>query len=1014
MFGATMLLLFLFQGTSLAFFTRTSGSTGSFILPRSALYQKDEPKIQFKRRRFSLHGPSSRIRMHSFRISSTSTSSIPDEYTTSSSPYQEQPSPSSNKESIDESSEEWLIQATNKVLLQNNSTKFFTPEDVRSICGLMTAWARQRSVHAAIQVEHLLKRIIDDIHAGNTLIDPPNTRMYIYAMDAWAKNAPTVEGAAQRAHAIHDALIEEYQSTPNATHLKPTVVSYNTVLNAWAKSNHPESIKRVEQVLDQMIHEQDILPDAITLSTVLDAFSRRATNPNMTQKSQEFFDHMTHEYNITPNPYVYYALQNVYARSNDPKGTEYCLDILDSMRQEPGINKPTCMNYNTVLLAASRRPSENSTQLAISFLEKMESSEYDVEPDTMSYAFAILTCARCPNPQVAARTSREILERMEERSKYHQLKKEQTSSAAPGPVKLDMECYNTVLTCIARSRDPDAPQQVLKIIRRMEAYADEGGLTELRPVTRTWNALLNAYARQAASTSSCDSRGMDSSYEAEAVLTGMLDRYANGMLQSKPDEYSFAAVLSTLQKSSRLDAHTRADELVRNMDEMHISGELSCAPDVYHYTILCGTWARSGSKSAVGRCLQILSLMMDRHQEGFPNIRPNIRTYNAVLDCLARHGKGELAEEILFYMLNLFKNGDKDSAPDIFTFNSVIRAHCNSGTRDAGQRAETILERLLEYCETENKNVQPSVKTFGSLIAHYRKSRSIDAPYRAEYILSRLCSLYKAGSFWLQPDIYLFSMVVDGYAHSKHPDAGLNADRFLRAMITLRDKYGADELEPTTAFLNRVLFAWANSGDPNAGSRCEAHLSWMETQCAEGVSQLCPDEQSYRISLSAWAKSKSMEKVQKCLTIIGRMENSTNLSLDEHSISLVINACAFANNNSNKESFETAVKMMDILLDSKELRPSSLTYGWFIQACGRLKVPNESPEKHIRRAFKSCCEDGLVNSFVIHRLRGATSNGLFREMMRNGLEDSETKSVLNLPTKVLLEKLPTSWKRNVQ
>jgi pentatricopeptide repeat protein len=50
-------------------------------------------------------------------------------------------------------------------------------------------------------------------------------------------------------------------------------------------------------------------------------------------------------------------------------------------------------------------------------------------------------------------------------------------------------------------------------------------------------------------------------------------------------------------------------------------------------------------------------------------VKPNTRTYNAVLDCLTRAGEVERAEELLYYMLKQFRNGDKDAQPDGFSFN---------------------------------------------------------------------------------------------------------------------------------------------------------------------------------------------------------------------------------------------------------------------------------------------------------------------------------------------------------
>lgn len=72
----------------------------------------------------------------------------------------------------------WLEEATEDVLnLENLPVGTLTEEGVESITGLMEAWVRRRSLEAALSVEKLLKRVVDDLRAGNTDIRV-TTRMY--------------------------------------------------------------------------------------------------------------------------------------------------------------------------------------------------------------------------------------------------------------------------------------------------------------------------------------------------------------------------------------------------------------------------------------------------------------------------------------------------------------------------------------------------------------------------------------------------------------------------------------------------------------------------------------------------------------------------------------------------------------------------------------------------------------------------------------------------------------------
>lgn len=70
----------------------------------------------------------------------------------------------------------WLDRTTDFVLHRVPLGRL-TFHDVGVVHQLMAGWSRRRSVEAAITVEHLLKRVLDDYHAGNERCSV-NTRMY--------------------------------------------------------------------------------------------------------------------------------------------------------------------------------------------------------------------------------------------------------------------------------------------------------------------------------------------------------------------------------------------------------------------------------------------------------------------------------------------------------------------------------------------------------------------------------------------------------------------------------------------------------------------------------------------------------------------------------------------------------------------------------------------------------------------------------------------------------------------
>jgi hypothetical protein len=80
--------------------------------------------------------------------------------------------------------EQWLEDATDDFLdEQIYPTGSLAEDDLESINALMVAWARRRSTEAALTVEKLLKRVVDDMHAGNERVHV-HTRMYTHVSEA--------------------------------------------------------------------------------------------------------------------------------------------------------------------------------------------------------------------------------------------------------------------------------------------------------------------------------------------------------------------------------------------------------------------------------------------------------------------------------------------------------------------------------------------------------------------------------------------------------------------------------------------------------------------------------------------------------------------------------------------------------------------------------------------------------------------------------------------------------------
>jgi hypothetical protein len=327
-----------------------------------------------------------------------------------------------------------------------------------------------------------------------------------------------------------------------------------------------------------------------------------------------------------------------------------------------------------------------------------------------------------------------------------------------------------------------------------------------------------------------------------------------------------------------------------------------------------------------------------------------------------------------------------------------------------------LLERMHEYHEEENSAVRPEARSYNLVLAYYSRSREPDAPYRAEYLLNQMVAHFRDGNLELCPSSFAFTSVIEKYAKVNHHDAGRNADRLLKLIRTLNSEHGASKLIVDTNLMNSVIFAWASCGDENAAEKAEMYLNEMESAYRNGSVALRPDTKTYWTVLSAWAKSSCPEKFRRALAILRRMElqqqeGNQDVCVDEHARSLVINACGFSNTYSDAdvEAFYVACTIFDEILDADASKyPSSLTFAWFIQSCGRLRVPDPEKQSQIERAFRLCCKAGRVNEFVLHRLRGATSESFYLRLL-GPVAGSQTTTH---GQRSAIKHVPQSWKRN--
>ena len=146
--------------------------------------------------------------------------------------------------------------------LMESKTLIIQP-DVISHNAVLQAMARSGQEDAGEMAEAYLRKThdgVDDSRSPARL----NSRSFTTCMDAWSHT-----GKPERAHALLNEMIEIYDKTQYRS-LAPNVISFSTVIHAYAVSNLPDKALKAQEVFRQMM-ERNIKTNSVTANALLNA-----------------------------------------------------------------------------------------------------------------------------------------------------------------------------------------------------------------------------------------------------------------------------------------------------------------------------------------------------------------------------------------------------------------------------------------------------------------------------------------------------------------------------------------------------------------------------------------------------------------------------------------------------------------------------------------------------------------------------------------------------------------------
>ncbi len=412
----------------------------------------------------------------------------------------------------------------------------------------------------------------------------------------------------------------------SAQDLPYDILSFNIVLNAWAKAaNAP----RAEALLGRMthMHGKGIIPfgpNEVSLSTVADAWKRMPSedvqdNVVETERMLGIMHEMEDNKNCQgiADPIEDLVSFNqeldLFAREGFPEAAETAeMMLFDSIREaateSDGKNVGSdIISFNTVLNCWAKLGNPQRADALLSRLEHL--ADIGVLPfgpnaisvSTVISAWANSKLQRAPYECEAILTKVEGMFNEED---------EDISVITP-----TIHMYAATITAWSRSKRSDAAHRAERVLERLEDLCKITKDNMLKPNSVLYTSIIQCWGR---------SKDSDALERAERVFQRMKE---SRDLAVMPTEHTYSALLNAYSNSGLGPTSAeRADELL-----LEVESSERLLVNVYIYTNAIKAWARSGHPKSGKRADEILRSMISSDN---PLVKPNLFTFTSVLDAL--------------------------------------------------------------------------------------------------------------------------------------------------------------------------------------------------------------------------------------------------------------------------------------------------------------------------------------------------------------------------------------------
>lgn len=353
---------------------------------------------------------------------------------------------------------------------------------------LLEAWSKSKGKDSNERAMRILQEMqrIKEMHPEESQ-EFPNANSFSNAILAWSKG----DGfeAATKAQEILDQALVFFRSSSFHSSAQPELIAFNGVLSAWARLGRADKAEAILRDLEELEKRYPSLaPDLVTYNTVMVAHLKTRDKSVALDNVLHGFDRMEkaakRNPDLHPNSFSYDVLLKAWAQSRHPNSAAKAVEALSLLR------------------------------------ERWLAGDTTAKPSNRYYNIAINALAK----------SRDYLNA---RKAYELLLEMQTSNNC----RPDIITFTSVIECFSKSKDPEAFDIAVDLLRQAAAIYEETQDSQVRPNVLTYSLTISA------ANTNPTLRNIERARELLSEILNLCDEFSDGSL-GPLNAYPFNYVLN--------------------------------------------------------------------------------------------------------------------------------------------------------------------------------------------------------------------------------------------------------------------------------------------------------------------------------------------------------------------------------------------------------------------------------------------------------------------------------------